>query len=148
MTRGTAASWRQLALVILLTGAAVAPLTACSGPLLGQVKPTTTPVVTKSSASLAPPHPSPSPSYGPPTDSGPRHGATGRAVSKDGEIVAYVVAPDDTAGAVCNRFNRRWWQLLDTSGHELGTYPVLQIGETIVLTSDPGPGTYGANALC
>jgi hypothetical protein len=65
--------------------------------------------------------------------------------------VEYRVAADDNAGAICHRFARHWWQLTDSDGTLLGTYPDLTIGELVVLTNASKPNDsaqYGNNPVC
>jgi len=86
-----------------------------------------------------------------PVDSGPRENASGEVtVDASGVPVEYVVAPDDNAGAICNRLGVRWWQLDNLDGERLGVYPVLHPGQAIVVTQEPGQphDELAANALC
>lgn len=85
----------------------------------------------------------------PPVDSGAREHATG-VVTTDatGTPVRYEVASDDNAGAICNRLGVRWWQLEAEDGELLGTYPMLYVGDPIIITTKSEPEGPANNALC
>ncbi len=113
-----------VAFAIFLTGCAVAqPVPAPTRSIIS-----TRPTPPSSAVAT----PTPVPLWNVPHDSGPRQNATGTvAVSAAGIPVTYTVAPDDNAGAICQRLGVRWWQLQTTDGQFLGTYPTIYPGEVI-----------------
>ena len=78
---------------------------------------------------------------GPITDLGARDGANGSTETTGDGTIRYTVAEGDVTGIVCDRFERRWWQLErpGTDGPfdcNAPSYP----GDVLVPTDEPQYG--------
>ena len=67
-------------------------------------------------------------------DLGEREGARGPSTQLVDGSWQYTVTSGDNAGAICQRFNRDWWQLEYDNGELLGTYPELFVDDRITIT--------------
>ena len=71
-------------------------------------------------------------------DNGPRDGARGSVEHDADGSILYTVVKGDVGGIVCDRFERKWWQL-ETQDHQGGfdCYSSISPGQVLVPNTSP-----------